>query len=153
MDGAKLLKLLVVAAIVFGAWKYGLPWIKQQTSHTVEASAAGSAESSCIANAERASESWGSGIGRFVNPPYDMDAWSRFRQDTEAQIATAESSCEGSSESCQTARAAMRDLRSLVADLDSALRNGTSPAGDIVRRQESIDNQLNAAHAMARAGK
>jgi hypothetical protein len=153
MDGTRLLKLLVVAAIIFGAWKYGLPWIKQQTSHASEASAAGSAGSSCVTNAERASESWGSGIGRFVNPPYDLDAWSRFRADTEAKITTAESSCERAAESCQKARAAMHDLRSLVADLDSAFRNETSVPGDVVRRQESIDNQLDSARALAQLGK
>ncbi|HEV2721142.1 MAG TPA: hypothetical protein VG323_14060 [Thermoanaerobaculia bacterium] len=153
MDGSKLVKLLLLAAILFAAWKYGLPWIKQQTSHAAEASATGSAASSCIVDAERASSSWGSGIGRFANPPYDVEAWSRFRADIDSKIATAETSCSDSSESSQKARSAMRDLRSLVADLDSAIRSGAPPAGDIVQRQEAIDAQLDAARELVRSGK
>jgi len=154
MEGSKLVKLLLLAAILFGAWKYGPPWIKQQTSHnTVEASAASGAVGSCIANAERASSAWGSGIGRFANPPYDVDAWAGFRADVDAKIATADTSCEGSAESSQKARGAMRDLRSLVADLDSAIRSGAPPAGDIVQRQGDIDAQLDAARELVRSGK
>lgn len=153
MDGSKLVKLLLLAAVLFVGWNYGLPWFKQKTSKSVEASAAGSGGSSCVADAERASTSWGSGLSRFVNPPYDVDAWSRFRSDTEAQIATAESSCAGAAESCQKARDAMRDLRSLVSDLDSAIRSGAPPSSEIVQRQGTIDAKLDAARELAQAGK
>ena len=46
----------------------------------------------------------------------------------------------------------MRDLRSLVSALDSTIRNG-SDASDLVQRQEAIDNQINEAGELARAGK
>jgi hypothetical protein len=54
--------------------------------------------------------------------------------------------------SCGKARDAMRDLRALVTDLESTLRNGSDPS-DYVQRQERIDNQINEAAELARAGK
>jgi len=153
MDGSKLLKLLVLIALVFVGWKYGLPWVKQHTSHASEASAVGTANNSCIADAEAASEAWGSGIGRFANPPYDVDAWSKFRSDVDGRITKAESSCDGAAESCKKARDAMHDLRSLAADLDSAIRSGAPPSGEIVQRQGAVDAQLDAARDLVRAGK
>lgn len=153
MNASKLVKLLIVVAILFVGWKYGLPWLKKQTAHATQASATGSASSSCISDAERANEAWGSGLGRFANPPYDVDAWTAFRTDVEAKIAAAESSCGDASESSKKARDAMRDLRALTADMDSAIRSGAAPSSDIVQKQGNIDAQLDAARDLVRAGK
>lgn len=148
----RIVKLLVVVAVVFVAWKYLLPWVQQQGSKTgVEASAA-SGGGSCVQSAERASETWGSGLRQFVNPPYDLNAWSTFRGNVESAINAAEADCDCSGESCEKARGAMRDLRALVSDLDSTIRNG-SDASDFVQRQERIDNAINEAAQLARDGK
>ena len=46
----------------------------------------------------------------------------------------------------------MGDLRGLVSDLDNTIRNGSSPEG-FVQRQEQIDNRINEARDLQRAGK
>jgi hypothetical protein len=146
----RLVKLLVVAAIAFVAWKYVVPWVKKQGGSSETTVAGGGA--SCVRSAERASEAWGSGLSRFTNPPYDAASWSTFRGNVESRINAAEADCTCAVESCTKAREAMRDLRSLVNDLDSTVRNG-SPASDLVQRQEAIDNRINEAGELARAGK
>lgn len=148
----RLVKLAVVVVIVYAAWKYGLPWLQKQTgSSTTSKSESG--QSSCTTSASRASEAWGSGLHSFVNPPYDLNAWSSFRGDVESKIAAAESECSCSSESCTKVQSAMRDLRALVRDLDTAVRNGTAPPSDAVQRQEAIDRQIDDAAELVRSGK
>ena len=147
----RIIKLVLVAAIVFVAWKYVVPWVKQQGGPDDRTLVAGGG-ASCVRSAERASEAWGSGLARFTNPPYDAGAWSSFRGSVESKINAAEADCDCRVESCAKAREAMRDLRSLVSDLDSTVRNGSS-ASDFVQRQEAIDNRINEASALANSGK
>jgi hypothetical protein len=148
----QLVKWIIIIALIVLAWKYALPWAKQQVGgHSTSSST--TSESSCTAAAQRASETWGSGLSHFANPPYDLGAWSSFRGDVDAKIAAAESECRASSQSCDTARAAMSELRSLTSDLDTAIRNGSPPPADAVQRQESIDTKIEAAADLARSGK
>jgi hypothetical protein len=147
----RLVKLVVLVAIVFVAWKYVVPWIKQQGGGAANTTAA-NGSGSCVQSAQRASEKWGGGLRQFANPPYDLNAWSSFRAGVESSIGSAESDCACAAESCQKARAAMHDLRALVSDLDSTIRNG-SDASDFVQRQQAIDNRINEAEDLARAGK
>jgi hypothetical protein len=151
MSFSQLLKWLVIVAIVFLAWKYGIPWVKQHTGSTK--SAPSRADDSCVGAARAASEAWGSGIHQFVNPPYDTGAWSSFRSGIDSKIAAAESACGCSTESCTKGQSAMRDLRSLVSDLDTVIRTGAPPPGDIVQRQESVDRQIDEAQDLVRSGK
>src|SRR5947208_1590488 len=135
MDANRLIKWIVVIALVIFAWKYAVPWAKKQVEgHTATTVAA---DNSCIAAAQRASETWGSGLHRFTNPPYDLAEWGRFRGDVEANIAEADAACRESSQSCDMARDAMRDLRTLVANLDNSITSGTAPPDDAVQRQET----------------
>jgi hypothetical protein len=154
MDIGRLVKWIVIIGIAFFAWKFGVPWIKGQklggSSTSISNSAVG--DDSCAGLAERASETWGSGLAQFANPPYDLGAWSSFRERVDAKIAAAESKCTCAAESCVKVRGAMGDLRSLVSDLDSTIRNGSSPEG-FVQRQEQIDNRINEARDLQAAGK
>ena len=149
----RIIQVLVVVAILFLAWKYVVPWVKKQGSGGAESSASSATGGgSCVQSAERASETWGGGLRQFVNPPYDLNAWSEFRGRVDSSINAAEADCDCADESCRKARAAMRDLRALVSDLDSTIRNG-SDASDFVQRQERIDNAINEAAQLARDGK
>lgn len=149
----RIVKLLVVVAIVFVAWKYGLPWIQKQTSKTGTDSAASSSPAvACVDRASQTSEKWGSGLHQFANPPYDLNAWASFRSDVESSINAAEAECDCAGEACEKTRGALRDLRSLVGDVDSTIRKG-SDASDLVQRQERIDNAINNAADLARDGK
>lgn len=155
MDLGKLLKWGVVIAVVVFGWKTFSPAIKEKldSATSTKSSAAASAGSSCVERAAAASERWGSGLAQFVNPPHDLDAWGRFRADVEASIARAQAECGCSDESCRTARNALGDLRGLVSELDLAIRGGSSPPSDVVRRQEAIDDAIEEARGQVRAGK
>ena len=147
----KLIKWAVLLALLFLAYKAVLPWLRHQD--TSSAAKTNAAVSSCPAAAERASAAWGDQLGRFVNPPYDLEAWNNLRQDVDARIQNAEKECDCRSESCVKAGEAMRDLRSLLGDLDSAIRTGGPPPSDAPQRQESIDSQIERARELAREGK
>jgi len=151
MDGNRLVKLIVIVALVFVAWRYGIPWVKKQFNGPTTSS--GSTDSSCVTAARQASEAWGSGLHSFVNPPYDLGAWSSFRGGVETKIAAAESECSASSQSCEAARGAMSDLRSLISELDGAITKGSPVPEDAVQRQEAIDAKIEAAADLARSGK
>ncbi len=151
MSFSQLVKWVVIVAIVFFAWKYVVPWVRHQTGSS--SSATSSADDSCAGAARRASDAWGNGVHQFVNPPYDVGAWSGFRSGVESKISAAESSCHCSAESCTKGQNAMRELRSLLSDLDSAIRTVAAPPSDIVQRQESIDRQIDEAQELVRSGK
>ena len=151
MDANRLIKWIVILGIIFFGWKYAIPWVKKQLQGHTTAAATG--DSSCITAAQRASETWGSGLHSFVNPPYDLGAWSSFRTTVETKIAFAEAACKDSSQSCEEARSAMKDLRALVAELDAAITSGSPPPDDAVQRQEAIDAKIEAAASLARSGK
>ncbi|MEA2325281.1 MAG: hypothetical protein QOE68_240 [Thermoanaerobaculia bacterium] len=151
MDANRLIKWVIVIALVIFAWKYAVPWAKKQIQGRSAPAAA--ADNACTTAAQRASETWGSGLHRFVNPPYDLGEWARFRDDVEAKIAIANAACRESSQSCDMARDAMRDLRTLVANLDNAITSGSPPPDDAVQRQEAIDTKIETAAELARSGK
>lgn len=151
MDAGRIVKIIVLIAVLYVAWKYALPWLQRQQSGGRGTHA--SAQSGCPGAAARASEAWGSGLHSFVNPPYDLNAWSSFHDSVESKISSAESECSCGSESCEKAKAAMRDLRSLLSDLDSAIRGGSAPPSDLVQRQEAVDKQIDEAADLTRAGK
>ncbi len=151
----RVLKLAVFAAVLFAVWKFGVQkyLLKSGDTTTTTAAPAGFVSNSCGGAADKASSAWGSGIGRFTNPPYDLDAWSVFRSDVETKIANAQGQCACVFESCTKTQSALQDLRGLINDLDSSIRNGTPPPGDIVQRQEAIDRQLDEARELAKQGK
>ena len=151
MDLSRIVKWVVILVIAFLAWKYLSPKFLKQ--HTATTEPGGFVNSSCIGAADKASQAWGSGVGKFVNPPYDMDAWSVFRSDVDSKIANAEGQCACIGESCRKVQSAMHELHSLVGDLDASLRGGTPPPDGIVQRQESIDRQLDEARELVRSGK
>src|SRR5258708_34191974 len=137
MDTSKLVKWVIVLAIVFVGWKYGLPWIKAKTSGSSSGTA--SSDNSCISIADRASEVWGSGIGKFVNPPYDLDAWSSLSASVNSSIVATSTACGCPAESCSKVQSAMKDLHTLVSDMAPAIASGKPPAGSSAHPQSAID--------------
>lgn len=141
-----IVKLAVVVIVAVVIWKKGIPWWEAHRGGAAK-STASSAGDSCVELAEKASETWGSGLSRFVNPPYDLDAWGTFHSRTEAAIARAESQCNCAQESCTKVRQAMSDLRALASEMDNSIRAGTPPPDGMVQRQEQIDNTISAVRA------
>ena len=153
MDLGRVIKWVVALAVVFFIWKTGLPWLKSHgfSSETSTSTATTTTDSPCVRAAEQASESWGSGISRFANPS-ETTAWQTFRGMVEGRIGSAESACSCGTQSCAKVRDALRELRAVVNDMDNALRSNSPPPGDIVQRQESIDNKINEARDLVRSG-
>lgn len=151
----KLVKWIVIIALVVFGWKMLGPKIKAKfaSSSSSSTSASSSAASDCVQRAAAASDAWGRGLGRFVNPPIDLTAWGSFRSDIEAQISVAQARCGCAEESCRTAKNALGDLRALISEIDSAARSGMAPPSDAVQRQETIDDVIASAAESARAGK
>jgi hypothetical protein len=145
-------KVAVVVVIAVLIWKKGVPWWKEHHPGSA-ATSTSSADEGCVSAAESASETWGSGLGRFANPPYDLGAWDQFRSNVEQRIRSAEGKCSCGNESCLKTKAAMNDLRSLVGELDGSIRAGSPPPSDAVQRQEAIDNAINSARDLARQGR
>jgi hypothetical protein len=151
VDANRLMKWIVVIALAAFAWIYALPWAKKQVQgHSAPVAAA---DNSCITAAQHASETWGSGLHRFINPPYDLAEWRRFRDDAGVKIAEANAACRESSQSSDMAREAMRDLQSLVGSMDNAITSGSPPPDDAVQRQEAINTKIEVAAALVRSGK
>ena len=161
MDLSRLVKIVVIIAVLLVAWKTILPKLRQSSAANAQAAAASSSRGAsplagggqCVAAAGRASEFWGSGISRFANPPYDQSAWSSFRSETDTRISNAEMLCSCSDQACSKSADALRDLRGLVSELDGTIRNGAEPPANLVSRQEAIDTRINEAHDLVRAGK
>ncbi len=151
MQGKTLVKLIVAIAIAVLVWKKGIPWWNEH--HQATAASSSSPAQECTAAAAAAGETWGSGVGRFANPPYDLTAWDDFRSRVEQQARRAQEKCLCADSSCTTAKNAMGDLRSLVNEMDTSLRSGSPPPSDLVQRQEAIDNAINSAREQAQQGK
>ncbi|HEY8180856.1 MAG TPA: hypothetical protein VII32_01355 [Thermoanaerobaculia bacterium] len=139
------IQILVVVVLAFVIFKW---WKNHQSAPTAAAGASPAQE--CAAAAAAAGDTWGSGVGRFANPPYDAAAWDDFRSRVEREARQAQEKCLCGDAACNTAKGAMGDLRSLVNEMDSALRSGSPPPSDLVPRQEAIDNAINAARQAAK---
>jgi hypothetical protein len=156
MDLGRIVKWLVVLVVIFAIWKYVLPWARNEAGSfgkSSNAAAGGGDSSPCVNAADKASETWGGGLNRFINPPYDLDGWSNFKRDVESKIMDAQTACSCAEESCRKVKDAMSDFRGLVYDMDNAIRSGGSPGQDIVQRQEAIDRRIDEARELVRAGK
>ncbi len=147
-----LIKWVIVIAVIVLLWTKGVPWWKERHS----ASTSTTAESpgvACASAAAAASETWGSGVGRFANPNVDMSAWGEFRSRVDQQARRAQERCLCGDSACNTAKNALADLRGLVSEMDSSLRSGSPPPSDLVQRQEAIDNAINSAREQAQQAK
>jgi hypothetical protein len=155
MDFGKLLKWIVIVALLVFGWKTLGPRIKEKldSSTRSESPAVSSAGSGCVQLAAAASDEWGSGLSRFINPPHDLDAWGRFRTGIETKISRAQAQCRCSDDSCTRAASALADLRGLIGEMDMAIRGDSSPPANLVQRQESIDNAIEEARGLVRSGK
>ena len=150
MDLGKLLKWVVILVLLFIGWKALAPRVKafRGAKSTATSGTAARGDDSCVGRATSASSAWSNGLGRFAGPPYDVEAWSSFARDVKQHISEAEAACNCESESCIKARGAMSEMRTLVSEVDSAVRGGSPVSSDLVRRQEAIDTAIDDARAL-----
>jgi len=144
----RIIKLVVFIAVLFFLWKEVLPRITTHGSETTKPTGT-NAGTNCVFEARGASDYWGGTLAHFANPPYDMQAWDDFKSKVDARIGRAQEKCSCEEDSCRLGRQAVEELRGLVTEMDSSIRNGTPPPSDAVQRQERIDNAINDASAAA----
>src|SRR5579863_5020793 len=150
MEGKKLLKLAIAVVVAVVIWKKGIPWWKAHHTDNASLMSNTTPVNACVDAAAEADDTWGSGVGRFANPPYDMTAWEQFRSQVDSEATHAQEKCLCADDACNTAKQAMSDLRGLVQEMDQSLRGGLPPPDDLVQRQEAIDNAVNKARDMAK---
>ena len=114
MDVGRFVKVVVVAVIAILVWRFGISRWKESRVDSASATSSASPNSNCVKRAEAASEMWGGGLRQFVSPPYDINAWSTFRNDVDSKINNALADCGCSDASCQKASAAMSVALSAV---------------------------------------
>ena len=148
-----LIKWVVIVGVLFFGYRDGWPWLKAKIDEVSGGSSpAETIEFVCTVQADRANLAWGSGIGRFVNPPVDTAEWSSFRSQVDAGIRQARSSCSCAQPSCSKAREALSELDRLIMTFDTSIRNGTPPGMDLVARQDAIDTKIEHAVTLAKSG-
>ena len=137
-----IVKLLILAAVLFVIWKNVLPYITRHGATTSTSSEQTSPATNCLFEARAANDYWGSNISRFSGA-IDRQAWDEFKQNVDNHIGRAQRKCFCNDDPCSRAKSAMAELRSLAYDWDAAARSGGPVPSDTVQRQESIDNVLN----------
>ena len=155
ITGGGLVKTVALVVIVLLAWKKGLPWFHENfrpAGDHAPSGVSGDSGSLCVDRAANASNELGSGVGRFLNPPYDIAAWDTFRIRVDTRITDAETSCSCSSDSCARAQEALGNLRTLAQQLDTSIRSGSAPPGDIVQEQDTVDQGIEAARQLSLRG-
>lgn len=154
-QGNPLVKLVILAVVVYAGYKFGLPWAKEKNllPGSGSSSQRTARDAGCLELAESASGVWAAGFSRFMNPPVDAAAWGEFRSEVDGAISRAKSGCGCAEESCGKAKEAMSALRSLVSEMDAAVRSGGPPPSDVVRAQEAVDNLLDEARTLTNQGK
>ena len=153
-QGNPLVKLVILAVIVFAGYKFGLPWAKEKNLLPGSGSSPrAERDAGCLELAESASGVWAGGFSRFMNPPVDPAAWGEFRSEVDGAISRAKSGCGCPEESCGKAKDAMSALGRLVSEMDAAVRTGGPPSSDVVRAQERVDTLLDEARTLTNQGK
>jgi hypothetical protein len=104
----------------------------------------------CVFEARQANDYWGSNIHTFANPPYDAQAWDTFKSNVEQRLSSAESKCRCSDPACTRAIEGMNELRTMVSEIDAAVRSDAGAPTDLVQRQERVDQALDAARDAAK---
>src|SRR5688500_19834634 len=101
MEIGKLVKWVVILALLVFGWKALAPRIKGRlNTKSAATSVDARADDSCVGRATAASNAWSNGLARFVNPPYDIEAWSSFKSDVDQRISETDSACTCERDSC-----------------------------------------------------
>lgn len=154
-----LVKILVWVVVIYFAVTAGWPWLQRQLGSrgggetaAVAGAAADGETGRCVGLARQASESFGAELRRFRQPPYDLTAWANALAGVEERIWQAESACSCPGEACGRAEAALAELRDMTSRVDGVIRGDATSFRNPARQQERIDELLDEADALARAG-
>lgn len=144
-----IVKLAVVAAILYAAVIYGRPWLEELLGGmgVGELGGGGSPQRACIAAIERANDDFTDLVLRHASPPVDVAKWSSGYRLAEGRMRKAAIACECSEQGCAEARRALAVLEGSMSSTNLLLRSGR-PAVDLARDQQEILDLLVEAESM-----
>ncbi len=145
----KIIKLALIALLLYIAYTRGLPLLRQQLGEGLGGD--DRPQSGCVGAAERASDIFDERIGRVSGPGTDPQVWDDFRRSVDDAIYTARSRCDCRLESCDKAQEALSALSDQLARFDERFRSG-SMAQNPVQQQTRIHRLIGEARELARQG-
>ncbi len=151
----KIFKLAIVAALLYGAYTYGLPWFKGTVDDTISGNlddSAGGEQGLCVDAAERAVDGFGNRIARF-SPPIDTSDWNIATADISDDIDRAEEACGCQAESCRKAAEVVEKLGEWLMHCDDRVSEGSGLPMNAAGKLDGFYYTLGQAEKLARAGK
>ena len=147
---AKIIKLALIAFLLYIAYTQGLPLLRQQLGEGLGGDDL--PRTGCVAAAERASDVFGERIGRVSGPGTDPQLWEDFRRAVDDRIYEARSQCDCRLESCDKAREALSALEGQLARFGERFRSGTM-AQNPAQQQVRVHRLIGEARELARQGR
>jgi hypothetical protein len=151
-----LLQLVVLAALGYAFWIWGLPWVNRtvgQSRPPVSSRARGPG-GACVQTAARASEELHDTMLDTGRALMDDAAWDSVAKEVEWSMNEARQACDCKLESCALARQALSTLGSIFSSARSALRRSSQSVPlELSRPYEQANQQLWEAYELARDGK
>lgn len=138
----RFVKLAVLVVVLYFGVTQVVPWVKEELGIGVARDFSGGGGGGCVAVAEAASRDFGSGIRQFSRPPIDVESWDRVERQLSGSIYEAESACSCPEESCEKAREALDELRSILYDFDAGFRGQQPVPLNAARQMQRIDALL-----------
>jgi hypothetical protein len=151
---SRIVKVIVVIAIVYFGYTQVVPWIKSVgggpggTGNTDTGFDDGGARR-CIDLAARASSTMGSEMRQYTKPPFDLVDWSATVNKMEMKIYAADSDCRCSAPGCSEARQALSEIKSLLATFDGMVRGDTTGFTNPANQLQEADRLLEEARYAA----
>jgi hypothetical protein len=152
----KYLQLLVLAALGYAFWVYGLPWVQRQVgqSRPPVSNPARGVGGACVQMAARASEELHDNVLETGRALMDDAAWENVTSELEWSMNQARQACACKLESCALTRQALSTLDSVFSSARGALlRSSQSIPLELSRPYEQANQQLWDAYDLAKEGK
>ncbi len=138
-----LVRLGIVAVLIYTGLTYGRPWIEQLLADPNLGPLSGTTalDLRCVELAERVQIDFGEMVREHGQPPIDGDRWAGALKLIEGRWARARSACDCDGDACTSAREGLEQLSSLMGAFDDGVRGGTPPY-NAANLMERIDEQL-----------
>ena len=149
----KLIKLIVVAVILYFGVTVGYPKLKEAlgSGSTSSGTSEDGGGDRCVSAARGASDRFVDRAVPLASPPMDPDRWFPVSADVGEAVSEAQSDCSCGEESCRKASRALDRLQSMLSELDQAADGGNPPL-NLAAAQNEVDDLLNEARRLARSG-
>ena len=147
----RLLKLAVLAVIIYFGVTAVVPWLKKELGGGGgrDFSGMGEGGGQCVAVAEAASRDFGDGIRQFSRPPIDVESWDRVERQLSGSLYDADNACSCPEGSCDKAREALDELRSILSEFDAGFRGEQPVPLNAARGLQRVDRLLSEARSLA----